>query len=233
MSILIVEDNEISGKILEANLQKLNYETIVARNGKEALVCLSRVPEIGLVIMDIMMPEINGLELLAKVKRTPEWKDIPVIMCTSLANAETIRKAMCMGSKYYLMKPINPKMLRQKVAEVLRDDKPVLYNENQIIRKFGLDRTSYKKIIRAFYDRLRDKINLLEQQIENRTATLLHSDLQELSESASIVGAKRVVDILDRLATKSEGLESAALISEYRLLLRELKSLEQAIRSSL
>ena len=112
---------------------------------------------------------------------------------------------MCMGSKYYLMKPINPNMLRQKVAEVLRNDKPVLYNEDQIMRKFGLDRTSYKKIIRAFYDRLRDKITLLEQQIENRTATLLHSDLQELSESASIVGAKRVVDILDRLATKSEG----------------------------
>jgi len=233
MSILIVEDNEISGKILEANLQKLNYETIVARNGKEALECLSRVPEIELVIMDIMMPEINGLELLAKVKRTPEWKDIPVIMCTSLANAETIRKAMCMGSKYYLMKPINPKMLRQKVAEVLRNDKPVLYNENQIMRKFGLDRTSYKKIIRAFYDRLRDKITLLEQQIENRTAALLDSDLQELSESASIVGAKRVVDILDRLATESEGLESGALISEYRVLLRELKRLEQAIRSSL
>ncbi len=205
MSILIVEDDEISGKILEANLEKLNYETIVARNGKEALEYLSRVPEIQLVIMDIMMPEINGLELLAKVKRTPEWKDIPVIMCTSLANAETIRKAMCMGSKYYLMKPINPKMLRQKVAEVLRNDKPVLYDENQIMRKFGLDRTSYKKIIRAFYDRLRDKITLLEQQIENRTATLLHSDLQELSESASIVGAKTVVDILDRLVTKSEG----------------------------
>ena len=101
------------------------------------------------------------------------------------------------------------------------------------MRKFGLDRTSYKKIIRAFYDRLRDKINLLEQQIENRTATLLHSDLQELSESASIVGAKRVVDILDRLPTESEGLESGALISEYRFLLRELKRLEQAIRSNL
>ena len=128
-----------------------------------------------------------------------------MIMCTSLANAETTRKAMCMGSKYYLMKPIDPKMVRQKMAEVLRNDKPVLYNEDQIMRKFGLDRTSYKKIIRAFYDRLRDKITLLEQQIENRTATLLHSDLQELSESASIVGAKTVVDILDRLVTKSEG----------------------------
>jgi len=233
MSILIVEDCEMSGKILEVNLQKLNYQTIVAHNGKEALECLSHVPEIQLVIMDIMMPEINGLELLAKVKRTPEWKDIPVIMCTSLADAETIRKAMCMGSEYYLMKPIKPKMLQQKVAEVLRNDKAVLYDENQIMGKFGLDRTSYKKIIRAFYDRLRDKITLLEQQMENRTATLLHSDLQELSESASIVGARRVVDISDRLATKSEGLESEALISEYRLLLRETKRLEQAIRSSL
>ncbi len=77
MSILIVEDCEMSGKILEANLEKLNYETIVARNGKEALECLSRVPEIQLVIMDIMMPGINGLELLAKVKRTPQLKRHP------------------------------------------------------------------------------------------------------------------------------------------------------------
>ena len=89
----------------------------MARNGKEALECLSRVPEIELVIMDIMMPGINELELLAKVKRTPEWKDIPVIMCSSLANAETIRKAMCMGSKYYLMKPIDPKMMASQKVE--------------------------------------------------------------------------------------------------------------------
>ena len=59
MSILIVEDDKISAKILEVNLKKWNYQTIMARNGKEALECLSRVPEIELVIADIMMPEID------------------------------------------------------------------------------------------------------------------------------------------------------------------------------
>jgi len=229
MSILIVEDDKISAKILEVNLKKWNYQTIVAHNAKKALEYLSLAIEIELVITDIMMPEIDGLELLAKMKEASEWKNIPVIMFTSLADAETVKKSISMGCKHYLIKPINPKALQERVAEALENEKPILVNGAQIKEQFGLDTESYEEIVRVLYTRLRDKIPVLEQQIQNGTVTLLPSDLGELSEGASILGGKRVVDILDRLGTKSDGLESGALISEYRLLLRELKLLQKAL----
>jgi CheY-like chemotaxis protein len=92
MSILIVEDNPINDKILEVNLQNKGYQTILAQSAKKALELLTSAPQIQLIIADIMMPEMDGLELLAKIKEQPEWRDIPVIMCSALADIETVKR---------------------------------------------------------------------------------------------------------------------------------------------
>jgi len=80
MSILIVEDNPVSMKILELNIKKHGYSTISAKNGREALECLGRHLDIQLVLTDIMMPEMDGLEMLCIMKQKPELRDLPVII---------------------------------------------------------------------------------------------------------------------------------------------------------
>ncbi|MCK5733884.1 MAG: response regulator [Candidatus Latescibacteria bacterium] len=122
MSILIVEDDPVSSKILELNLRRHGYQTIAARTGKEALECLSSTPDIQLIMADIMMPEMNGLELLGKIREHPEWKEIPVVMCTALSDSKTVEKAVELGCRHYVTKPIHIGPMLRKVHEALEGE---------------------------------------------------------------------------------------------------------------
>jgi response regulator RpfG family c-di-GMP phosphodiesterase len=177
------------------------------------------------------MPEMSGLELFEKMRDIPEWKNIPVIMCTAIADAETVKKAIRLGCRYYHIKPINPQVLIKQISEVLSKEEPLLYTEEQIMAQFGLDADSAVEIIKEFYKALKHTIATLDSQIAGGTAGLDNSEMQKLSESASILGARRVSEILDRVRIfqQSEEIEPDVLYLEYRALLRELKILEKAI----
>ena len=88
MSILIVEDNPINALVLENFLAKGGYNTTVAKNAQEALACLPQIKDLQLIITDLSMPEMGGLELITHLRRTPAMKGLPVIIVTGYANAE-------------------------------------------------------------------------------------------------------------------------------------------------
>jgi adenylate cyclase len=232
MSILIVEDNSISAKVLEFNLQKNAYQTIVAQSAKEALEHLTSTPQIQLIIADIMMPEMDGLELLNKIKEQPEWKDIPVIMCSSLADVETVKKAVQAGCRHYLIKPVKKEQLLAKVREALEYEKPILDEKREVISQFGLDEETYQELSHIFSAMLDDRIAWLEKRIEGETEPVKSLDLLDLLENAVYFGAGRLRSLLEEFTAKTEKADEATIDSEYRLLLRELKVLKGALISS-
>jgi CheY-like chemotaxis protein len=225
VSILIVDDNTVSLKIVELNLKKHRYEILTATTGKEALECMSKNTDIQLVITDIMMPEMDGLSLLKQMKEHPVLKEIPVIMCTALKEMETVMKAIQLGCKHYIVKPIIPSQLLQKVKEVLGHDKPVLQNKRQVMRRLNLDTSAYGEIAREFAVSVAKKIALLEAYQNGDSQKDISSELLELMESTSLLGAHKVEKILERIAAKKEGVEDKVENGEYALLLRELKLL--------
>ena len=119
MTVLIVEDNKASARFLEVTLQKQKYEAKVAYNAEMALEILSDTPDIELIITDIMMPKINGIALVSGIKEKSKYADIPVIMCSSLGDVETVKRAAMAGCKHYLIKPVKKMELLKKVAEAL------------------------------------------------------------------------------------------------------------------
>jgi CheY-like chemotaxis protein len=229
MSILIVEDNSISAKVLEFNLQKNAYQTIVAQSAKEALEHLTTAHQIRLIIADIMMPEMDGLELLSKIKEQPEWKDIPVIMCSSLADMETVKKAMRAGCRHYLIKPVKKEQLLAKVREALDNEKPILDEKREMISQFGLDEKTHDELTRIFTSMLDDRIAWLEKRIEGKTEAARSLDLLDLLENAVYFGAERLRGLLEEFAAKTGTGDDKIIDSEYRLLLRELKVLKDAL----
>jgi len=231
MSILVVEDNPVSAKIIEFNLKKHGYQTIVAQTGREALECLESTVEIQLIIADIMMPELDGLRLLEEIKGRSEWKGIPVIMCTGLSDVETVQKAVEVGCRHYVVKPIKAVQLLGKVREALEDEKPVLKEKSRVMAELGLDRESYREAAGAFAALVDDTIPQLERQIQGGSVSGISIALSNLSEGASLIGAERVRGVLDRLATQSEGVDLKEENSEYPLLLRELKILKRVLPS--
>jgi len=110
-TILIVEDNELNMKLFNDLLQAHGYETVQTMDGREA-IGLAREHNPNLILMDIQLPEISGLEVTKMIKADDDLKDIPVIAVTAFAmkgDEEKIREGGCEG---YIAKPISvPKFL--------------------------------------------------------------------------------------------------------------------------
>jgi len=229
MSILIVEDNPVNARILTIHLQKAGYETIVAHSAKEALECLMSNPRIRLVITDIMMSGMSGLQLLDKIKALPDWKDIPVIMCSSLADLETITKAARAGCKHYLIKPIDKNNLLRNVREALKHDKPILKDKKDVMTRLGLDKNSYEEVANIFLVMVNDNIIQLEKQTADEDPERLSIHVSELSENAISFGAERLEEVLERLSPGEIQGSAKDNSSNYSWLLKELKLVKDAL----
>mgnify|MGYP000014690161 CR=1 FL=1 len=229
MSILIVEDNPVNARILTIHLQKAGYETIVAHSAEEALECLMSNPRIRLVITDIMMSGMSGLQLLDKIKALPEWKDIPVIMCSSLADLETITKAARGGCKHYLIKPVDRNNLLRKVREALKYDKLILKNKKEVMTRLGLDKNSYEEVANIFLVMVNDKIIQLEKKTAAEDPEKLSMHVSELLENAISFGAERLEEVLERLSPSEIQRGAGDNGSNCSLLLKELKLVKDAL----
>jgi len=116
--ILVVDDNEENREMLGRRLAREGYEVRRASGGAEALESL-QAASADLVLLDVMMPDINGYEVLKRLKADPRLKDIPVLMISSLEDTESVARCIELGAEDYLPKPFNPVILRARVGACL------------------------------------------------------------------------------------------------------------------
>jgi phosphoserine phosphatase RsbU/P len=118
-ALLVVDDNEDNRYTLTRRLNREGYKNLtMAKNGREALDKLKAQP-FDLVLLDIMMPDMNGYEVLEQVKATPALRDIPIIMISSLDEIESVIRCIELGAEDYLGKPFNPTLLRARIGASL------------------------------------------------------------------------------------------------------------------
>jgi class 3 adenylate cyclase len=118
-ALLVVDDNDDNRYTLTRRLKRQGYDNVaVAENGAEALEMLAR-DDFDLVLLDIMMPEVNGYEVLERIKSDPRLRDVPVIMISALDEIESVVKCIELGAEDYLPKPFNPTLLRARVGASL------------------------------------------------------------------------------------------------------------------
>jgi DNA-binding response OmpR family regulator len=120
MKILVVEDESFLLDLYQIKLEQAGFEVVKAGNGNEG-VSLARLEQPGLILLDILMPEIDGYEMLAKIKSDPKTKKIPVIIFSNLSQKEEIEKGLKLGASDYIIKTsITPAQLEEKVKEFLK-----------------------------------------------------------------------------------------------------------------
>lgn len=118
--LLIVDDSEMNREILKEML-KDEYEVIEASGGKEGLVQLEQYgTEIALVLLDIIMPEVNGFEVLLSMVRKGQIEDIPVIMISSEDSDDAVLRAYELGASDYIARPFDVRVVRQRVSNIMR-----------------------------------------------------------------------------------------------------------------
>jgi CheY-like chemotaxis protein len=117
-TLLIAEDEETNFVYLDTALQKTNINVLRAKNGKEAVEIAKVTPQLDLILMDIKMPEMNGLEATRSIKSFR--KDIPIIAQTAFAMEEDQRNCSAVGCDDFLPKPIRYRVLLDVLSKYLR-----------------------------------------------------------------------------------------------------------------
>lgn len=118
--ILIVDDEENIVKLVKINLERAGYITAVAYDGVEALKKIKEEKP-DLIVLDVLMPEMNGIDVLKKLKSDNETRKIPVIMLTIKSSDKDIFKGWQEGADSYLTKPFNPAEVVIMVQGILRE----------------------------------------------------------------------------------------------------------------
>jgi CheY-like chemotaxis protein len=231
MRVLIVEDNEISAGILESNLHQRSYQTIVARTGTEALKSLETYWDIALAIVDIMVPEMDGLELVRRMREDFIWHDIPVIICSSLADSEHVAEAARLGCRHYLLKPIDRVKLLMMADKLLSGYKqiPVFGDREQIAKQYGLSPESLGTLLGTFAKLVDESIAAMISS--SASDNLVPVDLAKLSESALTFGAERLLVPVQALQAKGAvGMNPSP--DERNSLLMELKRIQRVLATA-
>lgn len=110
-TVLLVDDDELSYFSVSSHLQSNNLRVLRAANGKEALHSLQTYPEIDLVLLDLMMPEMDGFETIKKIRETPGRRSLPVFIVTAKAMSGDREECLQQGATEYISKPISPEKL--------------------------------------------------------------------------------------------------------------------------
>lgn len=118
--ILVVEDNLINQKLIVRLLEHSKLAVVVAENGKVALEQMKKHPDIDLILMDMHMPVMSGIEAVTEIRLHDEWNNKPVIALTASPLKEDIEKCLQAGMNDYLEKPVNSKSLLQLIHKWLR-----------------------------------------------------------------------------------------------------------------
>lgn len=124
LNVLIVDDSAAIRKILVRVLSQTDLpikNLHEANDGLEALKILEE-NEVSLVLSDINMPNVDGLELLTKIRATPKWKQLSVVMITTEGSQAKVMEAVQLGAKGYVRKPFTAEQIKEKVLACLSSD---------------------------------------------------------------------------------------------------------------
>ena len=122
-TIMIVEDNEDVAYLLKFMLEREGFIVLSAEDGRQATALIVGEEPPDLVLLDIMIPFVNGFQILEKIKNTLGWKDVPVVMLTSKSQEGDVVRALENGAEDYVIKPFQADELLARLKSILKKSK--------------------------------------------------------------------------------------------------------------
>ncbi|MBV6645435.1 MAG: response regulator [Cyclobacteriaceae bacterium] len=175
--ILVVDDNPTNIQVLGNHLKAQGLRFEFALDGQAALKWLSKKP-FDLVLLDVLMPNMDGFETIQKIRENDSWKDIPVIFLSAKTEFESLLQGFELGSQDYITKPFHPKELvsRVKAQMALRQNQKLLQNFSDQLQSEVMDRT---QALRKSELELRDANATLTSIINNLPGVVFRRKVDE------------------------------------------------------
>ena len=116
--VLVADDEPHIGRIIKMKLEQGPFRVSLAHDGREALDMLERAGDVDLVLLDLMMPNVSGLDVLAQMRADDRFRHLPCIILTAAGQEQQYRRAMELGASDFVTKPFSPKKLYARTAEL-------------------------------------------------------------------------------------------------------------------
>lgn len=205
--ILVVDDNESNRLLLARRLGQQGHEVVQTHSGREALALLAE-REVDLILLDVLMPEMNGLEVLTRLKADARLHAVPVIMISGLNETETVLKCIELGADDYLPKPCDVVLLRARINACLERTR-WRERERDILDRLKLEKQrSETLLLNILPEAIVSRLNAGETVIADRfeSASMLFADIVGFTAAAASMPASSIVAQLDRLFSAFDAL---------------------------
>jgi class 3 adenylate cyclase/CheY-like chemotaxis protein len=207
--ILIVDDEKVNCELIGKILKQSNHRTFTAESGSEATKVLANQPEqIDLILLDLIMPEISGMELLQKIKNDSKTYHIPIIMLSAMDEMETIVECISLGAEDFLMKPVNKVLLKARINNALEKkyfhDKEIKYQERIKSEQKKSNELLLNILPGSIAERLKNGETLIADDID--CATVLFADLKGFTDLSSKISAKELLMLLNNIFSEFDEL---------------------------
>jgi adenylate cyclase len=214
--ILVVDDNESNRDLLCRRLSREGHEVEVAASGREALERLGE--RFDLILLDLMMPDLNGYEVLTRLKADEGWRHIPVIMISGLQEADSAIRCIEAGAEDYLTKPFNPILLKARINACLERRRWRELERHYLARleaeKQRADLLLHNILPDQIVTRLNSGATVIADRVES--ATILFCDLVEFTRYTLTLTPARLVERLNRIFTEFDRLTRALGIEKIK-----------------
>ncbi len=198
--ILVVDDIASNRSLLSRRLTRDGHTVLLATSGAEALDCLAAV-DMDVILLDVLMPDMNGIEVLAKLKANPDWARIPVIMISGLTEMDAVIRCIGAGADDYLAKPFNHVLLQARIKACL-ERKRWADRERQYQRRIEAEKERADALLHAILPgQVVARLNGGETVIADRfdSVSILFADLVGFTPVAAQTSPVELVQRLDRI----------------------------------
>lgn len=198
--LLAVDDDPMNRDMLSRRLEKLGYEVTDASNGREALSKL-KDGNFDLVLLDILMPDLDGFQTLEFMKADPRLRHVPVIMLTALDDVASTVRCIEAGAEDYVPKPFNPTVLRARITASL-EKKRLRDQEQAFLAQLQIERSKSERLLlnvlpKAIAERLKaGQRTIVDSFIDS---TVLFADIVGFTRIAARQSPHRTVQLLNEL----------------------------------
>ena len=119
ISILLIEDDAFTASLVKFMLERQQMKVSCVTNGREAVQLLANKPAFDAVLLDWLIPQVSGIEVLEKFKKSPEWSAVPVVMLSAVDDGHEIARAFKAGASDYLTKPFDPQEMLARLTRLI------------------------------------------------------------------------------------------------------------------
>jgi adenylate cyclase len=217
-AILVVDDNEDNRYTLQTLLEADGFERIASAAGGNEAISLIEKEKFSLVLLDMMMPDLNGDEVLRLIRSKAETRDIPVVMISADTDTDKISKCIELGADDYLPKPFNPTILRARIGSALRRNS-LRTMEAEYLSRIEKQKVHSETLLRNILPaeiaaRLRNGESNIADHYES--ATVLFADIVGFGKITARMKAYEIIECLNQLFSEFDRLAEASGVEKIK-----------------